>query len=103
MRGKVYPDRNGAFVIDKETLDHTTTEFRVKDYLPRLDKTEPLNLRLFYSPPLFGPSQEPPNAPNDEVERRGSALPPNEAYLSRSSTPSLAHRRRNPAIARTDC
>src|SRR6266404_2873062 len=29
---------------------------------------------------------------NDEVERRGVALPTNEADLSRSSTPSLAHR-----------
>jgi hypothetical protein len=40
---------------------------------------------------------------NDEVERRGVAPAPNEAGLSQSSTPSLAHRRRNPAIARTDC
>src|SRR5260221_9617691 len=33
---------------------------------------------------------------NDEVERRGFALPLIEAALSRSSTPSLAHRRRDP-------
>jgi hypothetical protein len=40
---------------------------------------------------------------NDEVERRGVVLPTNEADLSQSSTPSLAKRRRCPAIARTDC
>jgi hypothetical protein len=40
---------------------------------------------------------------NDEVERRGVAPTPNEGSLSRSSIPSLAHRRRDPAIARTDC
>src|SRR6266478_5740252 len=34
--------------------------------------------------------------PNDEVERRGGALPINEVDLSRSSTPSLAHRRHAP-------
>ena len=34
--------------------------------------------------------------PNDEVERRGVASTKNRADLSRSSTPSLAHRRRNP-------
>src|ERR1700674_5132768 len=33
---------------------------------------------------------------NDEVERRGVALPTNEADLSQSSTPSLAHRTRDP-------
>ena len=33
---------------------------------------------------------------NDEVERRGVALPINEADLSQSSIPSLAHRRRAP-------
>jgi hypothetical protein len=38
--------------------------------------------------------------PNDEVERCGGAQTTNEADLSRSSTPSLAHRRRHPAIAR---
>ena len=32
-------------------------------------------------------------APNDEVERRGIATPTNEADLSKSSIPSLAHRR----------
>jgi hypothetical protein len=37
------------------------------------------------------------------VERRGVALRANEADLSRSSTHSLAHRRRRPAIAPTDC
>jgi hypothetical protein len=42
-------------------------------------------------------------ASNDEVERRGAALPSNEADLSRSSTLSLAHRNCCPAIARTDC
>ena len=42
-------------------------------------------------------------ASNDEVERRGVAPTSNEAHLSRSSTLSLAHRRRDPAIARTDC
>ena len=42
-------------------------------------------------------------ASNDEVERRGVALPTNEADLSRSSIPSLAQRRRGPVIARTDC
>ena len=40
---------------------------------------------------------------NYEVERRGVAPTPNEADLSQSSTPSLAQRRRDPAIARTDC
>jgi hypothetical protein len=44
-----------------------------------------------------------PSCHNDEVERRGVAAPANEADLSQSSTPSLAHRRRDPAIARTDC
>jgi hypothetical protein len=34
--------------------------------------------------------------PNDEVERRGAATAPNEGSLSRSSIPSLAHRRYNP-------
>jgi hypothetical protein len=38
---------------------------------------------------------------NDEVERRAAALPINETDLSQSSTPSLAHRRLDPAIART--
>ena len=33
---------------------------------------------------------------NDEVERRGVALTRNEAALSQSSTPSLAHRRCGP-------
>src|ERR1700723_3676885 len=33
---------------------------------------------------------------NDEVERRGVAPASNGADLSRSSTPSLAHRRRDP-------
>ena len=33
---------------------------------------------------------------NDDVERRGIALPANEADLSRSSTPSLVQRRRGP-------
>jgi hypothetical protein len=67
MRGKVYPDRDGAFVIEKETLDHTTTELRVNDFLPRLDKSEPLNFRLFYSAPLFGLSHDPPlTTPNYE-------------------------------------
>ena len=33
---------------------------------------------------------------NDEVERRGAATMTNEADLSQSSTPSLAHRRRGP-------
>ena len=40
---------------------------------------------------------------NDEVERRGVAPAQNEADLSQSSIPSLAHRRYDPAIARTDC
>jgi hypothetical protein len=40
---------------------------------------------------------------NDEVERRGGAPTPNEGTLSNSSIPSLSQRRRNPAIARTDC
>ena len=40
---------------------------------------------------------------NDEVERRGVASTQNEGTLSQSSTPSLAHRRCGPAIARTDC
>src|SRR5258708_20681897 len=35
---------------------------------------------------------------NDEVERRGDALPTNEADLSRSSIPSLAHRKRDPRL-----
>jgi hypothetical protein len=34
-----------------------------------------------------------PSGHNDEVERRGDALPTNEADLSRASIPSLAHRR----------
>jgi hypothetical protein len=38
---------------------------------------------------------------NDEVERRGGALPTNEADLSQPSIHPLAHRRRDPAIART--
>jgi hypothetical protein len=42
-------------------------------------------------------------ASNDEVERRGVASKSNEAALSQSSTPSVAHRRRGLAIARTDC
>ena len=40
---------------------------------------------------------------NDEVERRGVASTSNEADLSPSSTPSLAHQSCAPAIARTDC
>ena len=36
------------------------------------------------------------HASNDEVERRGIALPTNEAALSQSSIPSLPHRRRDP-------
>jgi hypothetical protein len=40
---------------------------------------------------------------NDEVERRGLALPTNEADLSQSSIHSLVHRRHIPEIARTDC
>ena len=39
---------------------------------------------------------------NDEVERRGREGQ-NEGSLSKSSIPSLAHRRCDPAIARTDC
>jgi hypothetical protein len=35
-------------------------------------------------------------ASNDEVERRGVALPQNEDPLSKSSTPSLAYRSRTP-------
>jgi len=35
---------------------------------------------------------------NDEVERRGVALPTNETDLSRSSTLSLAHRRFYPRV-----
>jgi len=41
--------------------------------------------------------------PNNEVERHGVAVPTNEADLSQSSIPSLAYRRCNPVIARTDC
>ena len=40
---------------------------------------------------------------NDEVERRGASPASNEGNLSQSSTPSLAQRRCDPAIARTDC
>jgi hypothetical protein len=40
-------------------------------------------------------------SPNDEVERCAVAAPSSEADLSQSSTPSLAHRRCYPAIART--
>src|ERR1700676_3251268 len=40
---------------------------------------------------------------NDEVERPGAAATPNEGTLSKSSISSLAHRRCDPAIARTDC
>ena len=36
------------------------------------------------------------DAPNDEVERRGASPASNEGTLSQSSTPSLAHRRRDP-------
>jgi hypothetical protein len=39
-------------------------------------------------------------SPNDEGERREVALPRNEAALSKSSTPSLAHRRRDPRLNR---
>src|SRR5271170_686291 len=46
-------------------------------------------------PPKMAPS---PMASNDEVERRGVAPTSNEADLSQSSTPSLAIRRRRPAI-----
>jgi hypothetical protein len=42
-------------------------------------------------------------ASNDEVERRGVAPAQNEGSLFQSSTPSLTHRKRGPAIARTDC
>jgi hypothetical protein len=42
-------------------------------------------------------------ASNDEVERRGASPATNGGALSQTSTPSLAHRRRRPAIARTDC
>lgn len=42
-------------------------------------------------------------ASNDEIERREVAETQNEGSLSRTPTPSLAHRRRSPAIARTDC
>jgi hypothetical protein len=42
-----------------------------------------------------------PSGHNDEVERRGIAQ--NEADLSQSSIPSLAHRSCYPAIPRTDC
>jgi len=38
----------------------------------------------------------PNRSSNDEVKRRGVALPLNEDALSQSSTPSLAHRRRGP-------
>jgi hypothetical protein len=41
--------------------------------------------------------------PNDEVERRGVALQMSEGSLSEPSVHSFAHRRRGPAIARTDC
>jgi hypothetical protein len=41
--------------------------------------------------------------PNDEVERRGVAPAQIGTDLSQSSTPSLVQRRRDPAIARTDC
>ena len=40
-------------------------------------------------------------APNDQVERQAGAPATIEAVLSQSSIPSLAHRRRYPAIART--
>jgi hypothetical protein len=43
---------------------------------------------------LLGHIEE--GAPNDEVERRGASPTTNEADLSQSSTPSLAHRRRDP-------
>jgi len=36
------------------------------------------------------------DAPNEEAERRAVAQSHNEADLFQSSTPSLAHRRRNP-------
>src|ERR1700731_760228 len=42
-----------------------------------------------------------PVVSNDEVERRAVAPAQNEADLSQSSTPSLAYRRCDPAIART--
>jgi hypothetical protein len=58
MRRKVYPDRDGTFIKEKETLDHTTTELRMKYFLPRFHKAQPLNLRLFYSSPLFGPNEQ---------------------------------------------
>ena len=40
---------------------------------------------------------------NDEVERRGVAPTQDEGSLSRSSIPSMAQRRHNPAIARAYC
>jgi hypothetical protein len=40
---------------------------------------------------------------SDEVERHEVAPTAIEATLSKSSILSLAHRRRDPAIARTDC
>jgi hypothetical protein len=39
-----------------------------------------------------------PVPPNDEVERRGIALPSSEVALSKSSTSSMAHRRSYAAI-----
>src|SRR6266404_2755021 len=53
--------------------------------------------------PLLNAGDERHEVTNDKVERRGVASTTNEADLSRSSTPSLAHRSCNPAIARTVC
>jgi hypothetical protein len=39
----------------------------------------------------------------DKAERRGNAPAQNECSLSRSSIPSMAQRRRGPAIAQADC
>jgi hypothetical protein len=40
---------------------------------------------------------------NDEAERRGNALPTNEAALFQSSTPLLVSSKLRPAIAPADC
>jgi hypothetical protein len=56
----------------------------------------PIHSALRETNTSFGESCVYPQPSNDEVERHGVAPPSNEADLSPSSIPSLAHRRRDP-------
>ncbi len=64
-------------------------------------RAKPITTRMTNAPK--SPSSAGIVAANDEVERRGASPASNEGNLSQSSTPSLAQRRCDPAIARTDC